>query len=106
MNSFRRVVTPCRIVLYVKRNSLFTNVPIQLSYSVYTQSFVHNLHTFGATSMSQKSITSFFKMTPKKAAEVNKENQEEVRTCKVTGHWVLISKDRNGQSIFTQTSSK
>lgn len=36
--------------------------------------------------MSQKSITSFFKMTPKKPANVVEENLKEVRIYEIVGH--------------------
>lgn len=86
MNSLRKFITPCRIVFYVKRRFLFTNIPIHSCYSFSTRSLVYKLDTFGARNMSQKSITSFFKTTPKKAPEVSEKKRKEVRSCGVKKH--------------------
>lgn len=100
MNTLRKVITPGRIVLFGKARFLITDItyhhPIQLCFNFSKQSLLYELDTLGARNMSQKSITSFFKITPKEATEISDKKCTEVSACTV---FKLCSSTRTGLAV-------
>lgn len=79
MNNFHHLFRPCRLVLSIASRSVnFSETPVQGICSKATNYFLYDFQYSATRKMSQKSITSFFKITPKKT-----DNKED-KTVEVT----------------------
>lgn len=78
MNCFNKLLRPGKLVVS-SANKIVSVATTSRTSRVHLSSFSFHFNVFQVRNMAQKSITSFFKITPKKSPEIKKETTENVR---------------------------